>query len=1107
MIKISDAEEILKKEYRRDNFICVIRDNLLVDYVSDNHEVEFSSTIFKSVTQLGESRHCDVTVYEVILNESVQNRRIMITQDMFRILRGLCVNNALVAFSNNDGRTYRISLLTSKYEFEGEEIVRKLSNPRRYSYSLGHDTKTKTAYKFLIAAGKVKSLDDLIDRFSVEVVNKQFYNEIASRFTELVGGERDGKKFARLLKLQEVEDQHKHAEFAVRLIGRIVFCWFLKEKRSSAGISLMPEEILSVSAVKQNENYYRSLLEPLFFELLNTKQSRRKDKFGRIEIYKQIPYLNGGLFSPHVDDYYKYSSLTQGGDFDRVDIPDKWFERFFEVLSQYNFTVDENTTYDVELSVDPEMLGRIFENLLAEINPETGESAKKSTGSFYTPRPIVDYMVDSSLCEYLHSETKISEKKLKAIIGYEKEDRDLEISSGEKEKIINALYTLTVLDPACGSGAFPIGVLQKIVYLLQELDPEAKMWFDKTTEGIEPLFKREIKKKFDAGSLDYIRKLSVIQKSIFGVDIQPIAVEIARLRCFLSLIIEEEVDDEGDNRGINPLPNLDFKFVIANTLVKLEGGYQTSLFEDRTHISELKGVREEYFNTNDVDRRNELKLEFIQIQKKMLQTTVESYNKVASPRYKLLYDWSPFENVSTEWFDPELMFGLKEFDLIIGNPPYVHLEKMSEEEKSVFFPRISQPKSKNAKSKPASYYETYSPTGDIYGLFYEKGINFLKENGFLTFITSNQWMRAKYGQSLRNYFVSYTNPVRLINLGAGRFSSATVDTNVITLQKAKNANSMKAVNYSEDSLENMSVYFEQNYIRCTFEKDKPWSIVSDIESRIMKKVERIGTPLKEWGVSIYRGILTGYNDAFIIDENKKNELIEADSKSAEIIRPILRGRDIEKYRSKFANRWLIFIPWHFPLQEDKRIKGSSEKAEMFFKQDYPAIYEHLLKYKGQLTQRNSAETGIRYEWYCLQRWGSNYSDDFSKQKIVWGEISDEPKFALDNDGKFFVEATSFFMTGDSLEFLLIFLNSSISKYIFSKIGTATGMGTTRWKKFKIEALPVPKLSLEMQAPYLELLNIIQAEGISSSTINAANRLLYDLFNFTSDEIVEIEYSK
>ena len=422
MITIKEAEEILKKEYHIDNFGYLVGELLLPDYFEDKHDVNFDNSLFSSVMMLGESKQCEVTVFEVIINEGCQNRRVGITQKMFHILRGLHINNALVAFVNADKNNYRISLLTSKYEFDGDKIVRVISNPRRYSYSLGFGTKTKTAFKFLIEKGKVSSLDELISRFSVEVVNKQFYTEIATAFTELVGGERNGRKYEKLLGLHSVVDHNKFAEFGVRLIGRIMFCWFLREKRSENGIPLVPDDMLSLDTVTNSNNYYHQVLEPLFFEILNTNQNRRKPEF-QTDYYYKVPYLNGGLFSPQTDDHYKYDAVNHCGAYGVVSIPNEWFNRLYAVLNEYNFTVDENTAYDIELSIDPEMLGRIFENLLAEINPETGENAKKSTGSFYTPRDIVDYMVDSSLCEYLKTKTDIAEIKLKALISYSKRRR------------------------------------------------------------------------------------------------------------------------------------------------------------------------------------------------------------------------------------------------------------------------------------------------------------------------------------------------------------------------------------------------------------------------------------------------------------------------------------------------------------------------------------------------------------------------------------------------------------------------------------------------------------------------------------------------------------
>lgn len=747
MITIKEAEEILKKEYHIDNFKFLVGEILLSDYSEDIHEVAFDNSLFSSVTMLGESKKCEVSVFEVLLNQGYQNRRVGITQAMFRILRGLHINNAIVTFVNADKNNYRISLLTSKYEFDGDKIVRVISNPRRYSYSLGFGTKTKTAYKFLIEKGKVSSLDELISRFSVEVVNKQFYTEIATAFTELVGGERNGRKYEKLLDIYSVVDHNKYAEFGVRLIGRIMFCWFLREKQSENGVPLIPNDMLALDTVTAKTNYYHDVLEPLFFELLNTNQNRRKAEFQN-DYFGKVPYLNGGLFNPQIDDHYKYDSLNHIGTYGIVQIPNYWFERFYTVLSEYNFTVDENTAYDIELSIDPEMLGRIFENLLAEINPETGENAKKSTGSFYTPRDIVDYMVDSSLCEYLKTKTDIDEIKLKALISYSKEDDELAIfDKPEKKKLIDALYTVTALDPACGSGAFPIGMLQKIVYILQELDPDATLWFDKATENVSILIKKEFEKKFNSGSLNYIRKLCVIQNSIFGIDIQPIAVEISRLRCFLSLIIEEKVQDNEENRGINPLPNLDFKFIIANSLLPLpydkdSSANQTSLFENQEHMEHLKAVRDEYFNTNDYALKNELKLQFADIQKEMFQETL-SRNKYASAKYSALSNWSPFKSEPTYWFDADWMFGIKDgFDIVIANPPYIDSETMTK----------TMPDLRKSYTK---FFSVAKGNWDMFLLFIELGITLNKQNGICTMIVPNKLIAADYASETRNYISNY----------------------------------------------------------------------------------------------------------------------------------------------------------------------------------------------------------------------------------------------------------------------------------------------------------------------------------------------------------------
>ena len=315
-----------------------------------------------------------------------------------------------------------------------------------------------------------------------------------------------------------------------------------------------------------------------------------------------------------------------------------------------------------------------------------------------------------------------------------------------------------------------------------------------------------------------------------------------------------------------------------------------------------------------------------------------------------------------------------------------------------------------------------------------------------------------------------------------------------------------------NGLNNLSDFVQQQGVKCNFADSIPWVILSPIEQSIRRKIESIGTPLKDWDINIYRGVLTGYNDAFIISTEKRDEILancqtEGERvRTAELIRPILRGRDIKRYGYDWAGQWLIYIPWHFPYQFDESITGASEKAEKAFKEQYPAVYNHMLEYKEPLSKRNKAETGIRYEWYAMQqRWGAKYWEDFSKPKIIWGEISDKSKFAFDFLGEYIPEATSFYMKGECIEYLLSALNSSVSEWLFSKVGTTTGVGTIRWKKYTIEQLIVAKLSTEQLNTHLAAFNDLKVGKMSITDFECfSNKLMYDVYKLTSDEIQYIE---
>ena len=1071
----------LGNRYNKIDFIDYLNNSLLTDFSLEERGVTLdNSFLFTEVNYLGESKGSNIAVFEMVCPEKDSKKRIAITQNAFRILRQHSISNALVAFTYGTNQ-WRLSLLTSKLELKDGKVVSKLSNPRRYSYLLGEGTKTHTPFKYLIDKGEVSSLEELMQRFSVEVVNKQFYDEIAKHFTQLVGGERGSEKYLGVLNLYgAIKPSVKYQEFAVRLIGRIMFCWFLKEKKSSAGIPLIQEELLSKKAVEENSDYYHSILEPLFFELLNTRQKKRKGIF-RDEEYKQIPYLNGGLFSPQTDDCYKFVEAINGGNPGLVNIPDSWFITLFEVLERYSFTVDENTAYDVELSIDPEMLGRIFENLLAEINPETGESAKKSTGSFYTPRSIVDYMVDISLLHYLKEKTDIVDDKLNAIISYGKDDDNENLlSNDEKSKVVDALSTLTILDPACGSGAFPIGILQKVVYILQQVDENSKLWVNKQYSSVTSAeLRQDIKQKQDRGLFDYIRKLGVIRESIFGVDIQTIATEIAKLRCFLSLIVEENVEDDEFNRGIQPLPNLDFKFISADSLVRLEDSFeqagQLNLFEDQSHISELKRIRDEYF-TADSEERVELKAEFKEIQNAMLKKTLKSFQKQASNRYQLLSEWNPFENETTTWFEPEWMFGTKKFDIIMANPPYIHLEHIKE--KSQYYKTLK--------------FNTYEARGDIYVLFYEKGVQLLKENGFLCFITSNKWMKAAYGKSLRQFFTSFTNPIQLIDFAGQQIFDATVDTNILLVSRSENILATTAVSVKDkDSIDNLGAYIKQNSINIGFSTSDSWTILSSIEQSIKCKIEAVGTPLKDWNIRINYGIKTGCNEAFIIDGTKRNDLIRRDPKSAEIIRPILRGKDIKRYGYNFEDVFLITT--HNGYSYD-----NGDDVPPININNYPAIKAHLDEYWDIISDRT--DKGVTP--YNLRNCA--YMDDFSKQKIAWGNLCLHSQFAIVEENVF-INAPSPLITPAS-PYLVTLLNSKVGDWYIRNLGVNRNGGYFEYKPMFVEQLPVPHINDE--STFVFLYDRMQSNKNNDKIVKTIEKeidqYIYSLYGLNTEEIDFIE---
>ncbi len=1115
---------------------------------------------------------------------------------------------------------FRFSLI---YDIPKPGAKRDWSNFKRFTYFVSKDLTNKTFINQMSEAD-FSSLEKIIEAFSVEKVTKEFYREISNWYFWAMD----------VVEFPDDEDKNRekrNAKNLIRLITRLIFVWFMKEKK------LVPYTIFDKNFVdniinykdKTGSTYYKAILQNLFFATLNTKMKKddsnsrifieEAEKFGFLndaylqqgyyrysrfikdkelflKQFENVPFLNGGLFES-LDKKINgreiridcFSNNVKNET--RLKVPDELFflenekevnlSKYFgnkkntkvrgilTILKSYNFTIDENTPVDEEVALDPELLGKVFENLLAAYNPETATTARKATGSYYTPREIVDYMVNESLVEYLktklndNNNSKENEEKIRTLFDYNKEYNPFEDDPQITNKIIDSIENIKILDPACGSGAFPMGILHKLVLALHKLDPENKIWKKRLLEKVPYEIREETEKSLQNKSLDYIRKLGLIEHCIYGVDIQEIAIQISKLRFFISLLVEQQIDDSKPNRDIRALPNLETKFVAANTLIGLDKLPDELLDSElEKTVRKLFYKREEIFYTNSRKEKlnlekeeKKLRRELADILENKYKTIIEGKIKKLSEKTKLINqeietlrqqpdeieiletidlfgdkrlrkinktkekinylkrelnkykkkidefnnpqnnssitiaqkiaDFDPFDqNTHSDWFDPEWMFGVKDgFDIVIGNPPYIQLQKNG---------------GKLANKYKNMNYKTFDRTGDIYVLFYEKGNKLINRQGHLAFITSNKWMRAGYGKSLRKYLNENTTPKILVDLGPNVFEAATVDTNILIFQKGTRNIKCKACKIHATLNNNyisLAEYVKDNNIKIRNFTDDAWVILTPIEQKIKEKIEHIGTPLKNWNISIYRGIVTGLNEAFIIDGKKKEELIEKDSRSVEIIKPLLRGRDVKKYKAEFSDLWLINTHNGYINSEGKYISPIDVN-------NYPAIKEHLDKYWDKLKARQDKGKTPYNLRNCA------YVEEFIKEKIIYPDIAENLSFYLDKQ-KCYMNNTAYFIAYSKWNrFLLSILNSKLINFYYHFISAQLGEKGTRHFRMYIEKLPIPKISELEQKPFIELVNkIIIKKELETDTSLEEKKLdimIYKLYNLTSAEIKIIE---
>ncbi|MBC8552462.1 MAG: Eco57I restriction-modification methylase domain-containing protein, partial [Candidatus Brocadiales bacterium] len=972
---------------------------------------------------------------------------------------------------------------------------------KRYSFLVGKNEPNHTAQAQLVGIlsddRKNPTLSELETAFSVDAVTKQFYKDYRAQFekvwNELNKIVSENPKIKNEFETKSIDT----ANFAKKLMGQIVFLYFLQKKgwlgvgtddkgnfkEWGTGPKNFLHELFNKKFTDYN-NFFNDLLEPLFYEGLASEHD--DDYFSKIDC--KIPFLNGGLFEPI--NRYNWQETD-------ICIDNDVIAEVFSTFDRYNFTVREDEPLEKEVAVDPEMLGKVFENLLPD-------NLRKGQGAYYTPRTIVHYMCQESLINYLDTacepvpkqdiETLIREGDIileleTAITEGTKSDTSVLMDTIKEnaQALDDALADIKVCDPAIGSGAFPVGMLTEIV--------RARKVLELYLSGKHTI---------------YELKRHCIQNSLYGVDIDPGAIEIAKLRLWLSLVV-----DEDNYEKIQPLPNLDYKIMQGNSLIeefhgisldiekKPDNKDESVLFGENSEIDklidELHERQQSFFNAvhhREKGRRkiavekiilkifrNELRKQkqpyFTELRKiedkaDMLKIATDRATYLTEAKTQMKRRFNNFDvdqveaeltemthgNKTRNFFPWKLYFadvfrGKGGFDVVIANPPYIQLQKSLDDGTN----------NKYADLYKNCGYETFKRTGDIYALFYELGINVLKDGGHLTFITSNKWMRAGYGDVLRGYFAKH-NPKILLDFGGFKvFESATVDVNIIVVDKSNSTILVEdehkqdtcvtlATHFKNDFNEGDSVaeYVKNNSVELTDLTDDTWFIGSKTEIALKQKIEEIGTPLKDWDVNIYRGVLTGYNNAFIIDETKRAELIAQDPKSEEIIKPVLGGKNLLRYGYEFAGLYLIATLPALNLDID----------------DYPAVRDYLKSFGKRLHQTGEPfidENGIKVKsrkrtfnkWFETQDPIAYYAE-FAKEKVVWLNLNRKWKYSY-VDPNIMVEASLNFLSGDKyIKTIVGIMSSKLQLWFFRTVGRLHDNGGYMCKIDTISNSPIPPIT-------------------------------------------------
>ena len=945
------------------------------------------------------------------------------------------------------------------------------TDSKRYTFLLGPGQSCRTATdNFMALYDKRNSLEikDIENAFNVEALSKEFFGKYKTQYEAFVNYMVDPTNGMRQhfidtdfdhtgMTADKIRDREEKPirDYVKKLLGRIVFLHFL-QKKGWLGVPAGKEwgegdhdfmlNIFKNANENQKENFLDEVLEGLFADGLDRNRSDQGDLYDtKVEGFRncRIPYLNGGLFERDILDK-KPSHF-----------PASYFDDLLTMLSQYNFTIDENDPNDAEVGVDPEMLGRIFENLLED---------NKDKGAFYTPKEIVQYMCRESLIAYLQTDQR---KEDKECIRLFVTTHDATLLGDLKEEIDKKLCNVKICDPAIGSGAFPMGLLRELFFCRSAIEPNIME---------------------NAAKI----KRHIIQNNIYGVDIERGAVDIARLRFWLSLIVDEKSPEA--------LPNLDFKIMQGNSLLEQYKGADLSTMTDKKVTAEgitlfdsmldvyrknLRDKLSEYYACPEHDKKVQLRKDISDIVKQELMEQgihidFEGIDLSANSQFFLWHTWfhDVFSRPSKEGFD-----------IVIGNPPYVEAKKL-----------------KYIASTLKEIFSIYSGTADLSIYFNELGLSLLAEKGIISYITTNKFFNTGYGEKVRKQLSSQHINIILNFEQVEVFEDVLVSSVIFNVSKK---NKMKKnlfvyekfykLNFQEfkkQFVERQSMFgsYPQDYL-----DEKEWSFSDKKQLMLKEKIENGHLSLKNIeGVKIYRGVTTGYNPAFIISNEQRNKLIAEDHNNSKIIKNMLQGRNIRKWYYNESEENLIFTR-----------RGTDIEKFPFIKKHLYGFYDNL-KPKTPEDSTKGRKPG-NYKWFEILDNTAYYREFEKSEKIIWGLTADKWAYTLDTE-QHYLPSNAYILTSETIpiRFILGLLNSKLLRYYFGFIGVMTAGGAYTLKASTIEALPIAIGTKQQQKEIaLKVENILNAKATNkqtdvSSSEHEIDCLVYNLYGLSENEIKIVE---